>query len=96
MRALSGADRATLVLFDDDAIVASEPMATADRVSAAIGAAKLGDEGTKYAPALKLASQIISASTLPQREVVVVSDFQKTRGRTTTRSSFRAARASRR
>ena len=52
-------------------------MATADRVSAAIGAAKLGDEGTKYAPALKLASQIISASTLPQREVVVVSDFQK-------------------
>jgi hypothetical protein len=77
MRALSGADRATLVLFDDDAIVASEPMATADRVSAAIGAAKLGDEGTKYAPALKLASQIISASTLPQREVVVVSDFQK-------------------
>ena len=32
VRALSGADRATLVLFDDDAIVASEPMATPDRV----------------------------------------------------------------
>ena len=28
-------------------------------------------EGTRYAPALKLASQIISASTLPRREVVV-------------------------
>jgi hypothetical protein len=77
VRSLSGSDRATLVLFDDDATVASEPMATGDRVAAAIGAAKLGDEGTKFAPALKLASQIISASTLPQREVVVVSDFQK-------------------
>jgi hypothetical protein len=77
VRALSGVDRATLILFDDDAVVASEPMASADRVAAAIGAAKLGDEGTKFAPALKLASQIISASTLPRREVVVVSDYQK-------------------
>jgi hypothetical protein len=77
VRSLAGTDRATLVLFDDDASVASEPMATPDRVAAAIGAAKLGDEATKYAPALKLAAQIISASTLPQREVVVVSDFQK-------------------
>jgi hypothetical protein len=77
VRSLSGTDRATLVLFDDDAVVGSEPMATGDRVAAAIGAAKLGDEATKFAPALKLASQIISASTLPQREVVVVSDFQK-------------------
>lgn len=77
VRSLSGSDRATLVLFDDDAQVASEPMAPPDRVGAAIAAAKLGDEGTKFAPALKLASQIITASTLPQREVVVVSDFQK-------------------
>ncbi len=77
VRSLAGTDRATLVLFDDDASVASEPMATPDRVAAAIGAAKLGDEGTKFAPALKLAAQIVSASTLPQREVVVVSDFQK-------------------
>ena len=77
VRALSGSDRATLILFDADAAVASEPMAPPDRVAAAIAAAKLGDEGTKYAPALKVASQIISASTLPQRQIVIVSDFQK-------------------
>ena len=64
-------------LFAGDASVASEPMATPDRIVAAINAAKLSSEGTRYAPALKLASQIISASTLPRREVVLISDFQK-------------------
>jgi len=53
-------------------------MAPPDRVLAAINAAKLTSEGTKYAPALKVASQIIGASTLPRREVVIISDFQKT------------------
>lgn len=79
-RAVSGlgaTDRATLVVFAGDAMVASEPMARPDRIVAAINAAKLTAEGTKYAPALKLASQIVSASSLPRREVVVISDFQK-------------------
>jgi hypothetical protein len=79
-RAVSGlgaTDRATLVLFAGDAMVASEPMARPDRIAAAISAAKLSAEGTRYAPALKLASQIVSASSLPRREVVLISDFQK-------------------
>src|SRR5690349_17794325 len=66
---LSATDHPTLVLFSADATVATEPMATPDRVNAAISAAKLGSEATKYAPALKLATQIIAASTLPRREV---------------------------
>jgi hypothetical protein len=74
---LSATDRGTLVLFASDAAVASEPMAPADRITAAINAAKLSSEGTRYGPALKLASQIVTASSLPRREVVVVSDFQK-------------------
>jgi hypothetical protein len=74
---LTSGDRATLVLFASDASVASEPMATPDRIVAAINAAKLSAEGTRYSSALKLASQIIAASTLPRREVVVISDFQK-------------------
>jgi hypothetical protein len=65
------------VLFASDASVASEPMATPDRIVAAINAAKLSAEGTRYSSALKLASQIIASSTLPRREVVVISDFQK-------------------
>ena len=43
----------------------------------AISAAKLSSEGARYAPALKLASQIIAASSMPRREVVLISDFQK-------------------
>jgi aerotolerance regulator-like protein/VWA domain-containing protein len=74
---LAAGDRATLVLFADDASVASEPMATPDRLDAAINTASLGAEGTRYAPALKLASQILGASTLPRREVVLITDFQK-------------------
>jgi hypothetical protein len=74
---LGASDHATLILFANDATVASEPMATPDRITAAINASKLSAEGTRYAPALKLASQIIGASTLPRREVVVISDYQK-------------------
>ncbi len=77
VRSLAAGDRATLVEFSSDASVASEPMATPDRVIAAIGAAELSAEGTRFAPALKLASQIVGASTLPRREVVLISDFQK-------------------
>jgi hypothetical protein len=75
---LSNGDHATLVTFAGDATVATEPMATSDRIAAAINASKLSSEGTRYAPALKLASQITAASTLPRREVVIISDFQKT------------------
>ena len=74
---LSAGDRATIVLFASDAAVATEPMATPDRLDAAINAATLSAEGTRYAPALKLASQIVGASTLPRREVVLITDFQK-------------------
>jgi hypothetical protein len=75
--ALGATDRATLVLFSGEALVASEPMARPDRIVASINAAKLTPEGTKFAPALKLASQIVTASSLPRREVVLISDFQK-------------------
>ncbi|HSQ31196.1 MAG TPA: BatA domain-containing protein [Gemmatimonadaceae bacterium] len=74
---LTGSDRATLVLFASDASVASEPMATPDRLNAAINAASLTAEATRFAPALKLASQLVSSSQLPRREVVLISDFQK-------------------
>jgi hypothetical protein len=58
-KAVSGigaTDRATLILFAGDASVATEPMATSDRVIASINAAKLELEATRFAPALKLAS----------------------------------------
>ncbi len=75
---LGPGDRGTLVLFAGDASVASPPMAAAPQLDASIDAAHVSSERTSFAPALKLASQILSASTLPRREVVLISDFQKT------------------
>ncbi|HEY7396419.1 MAG TPA: BatA domain-containing protein, partial [Gemmatimonadaceae bacterium] len=49
---LSATDRATLVVFANEATVATQPMATRDRIIAAITAAKLSSEGTRYGPAL--------------------------------------------
>jgi Aerotolerance regulator N-terminal/von Willebrand factor type A domain len=74
---LSAADRATLVVFANDARVASDPTSSADRMGAVIGATNVSAEGTRYGPALKLASQLVSGSNLPRKEVVIISDFQR-------------------
>jgi len=76
MDGLGPRDRASLVLFDEgaDAPVRSTP--DPDRVRAAVADAVPGDGATRYAPALRLARSLIEASTLPNLEVVMVSDFQ--------------------
>jgi hypothetical protein len=75
-RDIAGNDRATIVFFANDPVAATEPTANQGRLDHAIAAAKLSSEGTRYEPALKFASQILSASNLPRKEVVMISDFQ--------------------
>jgi hypothetical protein len=77
VQALSRNDHATLILFGTNAQL--EVRATADlaRVTAAIDAAKLSAEATRYAPGLKLAQRVLADSTLQRREVVMISDFQR-------------------
>lgn len=75
--ALGRGDHGTLVLFDNDAAVATPPGATPSTIAAAVNAATLSSGGTRYGAALKLASQIVASSKLPRREVVLISDFQK-------------------
>jgi uncharacterized membrane protein len=74
---LAGPDRATIVFFANDPAAATEPTADRARIERAIAGAKLSSEGTRYEPALKLAAQILSASNLPRKEVVLISDFQR-------------------
>jgi hypothetical protein len=76
-RDISGTDRATIVFFANDPAAATEPTADHARLDRAIGAATLSSEGTRYEPALKFAAQILSASNLPRKEVVLISDFQR-------------------
>src|SRR5207247_1834108 len=78
VRSLGGDDRGTLVLFGRNA---EENMrATSDRVrlDAAIDAARVGSDATRYGPALKLAESILVRSQARRREAIVISDFQKT------------------
>jgi hypothetical protein len=76
--ALTGEDRATLVLFSRNA--EENVRATSDRLrlNQAVDAAKVTSRSTRYGPALKLAQSILGASGQKRKEVVVISDFQKT------------------
>ncbi|HEV8236614.1 MAG TPA: BatA domain-containing protein [Gemmatimonadaceae bacterium] len=74
---LGPADRATIVAFDDDAAAVTPPTHEIATLNAAIGNLRPTSEATRYAPALKLASQILAGTNLPRREVVLISDFQR-------------------
>lgn len=77
VQGLTRSDHATLILFGTSA--QAEVRATADlsRVLAAIDGARLSAEATRYAPGLKLAQRVLLDSTLPSREVIMISDFQR-------------------
>ena len=70
--------RATLILFDAGAETVTEATGDPARLLAALERAEIGSSATRYAPALKLAGGILSASDRPRREVVLISDFQRT------------------
>ena len=70
-------DRATLVLFSDQATVTSDPMGDGTVLRAALDAAKPGVGTTRYATALQVAEQILLESQLPNREAVLITDFQR-------------------
>ena len=70
-------DKISVVVFDQgaEAIVRSESDPT--RALAVVDTIQPGWGSTRYGPALKLAQSILEESTLPGRELVLVSDFQR-------------------
>jgi hypothetical protein len=70
-------DRATVIAFDEDAEVLTEPTADRARLRSAIGLPSVGSGGTRYAPPLRVAQKLLAESKRPRREVVLVSDFQR-------------------
>lgn len=70
-------DRATIVTFATDASALTEPSADRTNLERAISRATVSSEGTRFGPALKLAGDILGASNMPKREVVLISDFQR-------------------
>lgn len=75
---LAGNDRATLVVFDAEPVVLTRPTRDRPLLEAALDATGAGSAGTRYAPALRAVRDLIAGTELPRREVVLVSDFQRT------------------
>lgn len=70
-------DHWNLIPFDTRASLVNDP--TGDRVArrAALDSLTTTDAGTRLAPAVALARRILGASTFPQKELLIVSDFQR-------------------
>jgi aerotolerance regulator-like protein/VWA domain-containing protein len=77
VQALGQSDHATLILFGTGAELEVRATTDLSRVLAAIDAATLSAEATRYAPGLKLAQRVLAESHLANREVVMISDFQR-------------------
>jgi hypothetical protein len=75
---LGAEDKCTLVLFSRNAEENVRATSDRGRLDAAIADAKVGSDSTRFAPALRLAQSLLSRSSLPRREAVLISDFQKT------------------
>jgi hypothetical protein len=74
---LGPADRLSIIAFDDGAAVAAQPTADAAVLRAALDGLAPGWSVTRYDPALRLAANLLASSALPRREVVLVSDHQR-------------------
>lgn len=77
MESLASGDRGSLVLFSTGAHAELRSSPDLGRLLAAVDAAKPGSGATRFGPSLRVAQSIVTASTLPRREVVLISDFQK-------------------
>ena len=74
---LGAGDRASLIFFSDGANAAVRSTTNHSQLSSALAAAAPGAGATRFAPALKLAGSLLAESALPQREIVLISDFQR-------------------
>ncbi len=74
---LNAVDRASIVFFGSTPDVALRSTSDKGRLQSALAGAQLSAGATHYGPVLKLAGSILGESTLPRREVVLITDFQR-------------------
>lgn len=74
---LGAADRMSIIAFDGAAAVLNQPTRDAATLRGLVDELRPGWGVTRYDPALRLAGNLLNASNLPRREVVLVSDFQR-------------------
>ncbi|HWP02914.1 MAG TPA: VWA domain-containing protein [Gemmatimonadaceae bacterium] len=74
---LGASDRGALILFDDVAQVASDPSADKATLRAIVDSVRPVPAGTRLAPAVSLARNVLESSQFWQKEVVVITDMQR-------------------
>ena len=74
---LGASDRASIVTFGSGTEILLRNTAEHSALNSAIATAKPGASATRYSPALKVAGSLLAESQLPRREVVLISDFQR-------------------
>jgi len=77
VRGLAPGDRASVVFFAADVEVAARADSGRAPLVAAVDRAKPGPGLTRFGPALRAAAGLLDASSASRREIVLVSDFQK-------------------
>ncbi len=75
---LAEGDLVSLVTFQDSAETLLAAASDPSLLEAALSGLEPGDGITRFAPATKLARQLLLESATPQRDVVLISDFQRT------------------
>ena len=76
-RAVGATDRVSLVTFGATASQLTEPASTGARVETALASVRPTSEPTRFAAGFRMAAQILAASELPRREIVLISDFHR-------------------
>ncbi len=74
---LGGSDRASLIVFSDTARLLVRSTSETGVLRGSLEATEISSRGTRYAPAFRMAQQLLDDTELPNREVVLISDFQK-------------------
>jgi hypothetical protein len=74
---LRSSDRGSVVLFGSGADIQLRSTSERSRLTATVDSAAPSPSSTRFSPALKVAGSILAESTLPMREVVIISDFQR-------------------
>lgn len=77
LQGVSALDRVSLVTFTSGAEVVLRSSADVSRVMAEVDRLQPSSGATRFAPALKLAASLLAESSLPRKEVLLVSDFQR-------------------
>jgi len=70
-------DRVSVVAFASTAEQVLEPTNDVARAERAIASLTPGSEATRFAAGVRMAAQLLSASELPRKEIVLISDFHR-------------------